>query len=227
LLSHQQQAQQRQKDSEQLISRMAEQLEHSQKSIEALTGILGGTRPIPSGQPIDVAAVNSDSDSMPAPAQLSWEMQKQMLMSGLAEDTKTSPPPQTSTVPKTKASSFLKSGGPPACDEQDDGAKESDDSALQPACAKDTTALGHCDQSQEIRRLRSKLEDKLRDAEIEISIERARIHRARRDLEQQRVEFEREVMRMQNEKSSGKSNSKNNKKKDSNRWARFLGNNQP
>ena len=72
----------------------------------------------------------------------------------------------------------------------------------------------------EIIELRGHLEKKLRESEIEISIERARIGREKRELDRLRAEFEAEVLRMREEESP---NGKRIRKDSNDRWSKFLG----
>lgn len=213
LLAQQQQWQQRQSESEQLIARMAEQLESSRRSIENLTGTLnGGSASVISGAQMPTTSTD------PEPASgLSWEKQKQQLMAGY----------DGGSLPPVHDGPVAAAAGQPDCSDRtprvagndpDAGAAPTEPASFLMVQENELAALGDCDQSKMLRKLRRKLEDKLRDAEIEISIERARIHRARRDLEQQRMEFEREVTRVRDEMTIG-----NNKKNGNSRWARFLG----
>ncbi len=225
LLSQQQRWQQRQSESEQLIARMAEKLEHSQKSIETLTGMLSETpeteHQVP-GPPQDDSPPDNDDGAR------SWESQKQILMADYGElpSPLLDPEPPGITpdpVPEKQPVAAEPSVALSAESEPDSKPETKASSSFQAVSEEELEALGDCRQSSAVRWLRVKLEEKLRDAEIEISIERARIHRAKRELEQQRIEFEREVVRMRDEeKSTGKGKNKNKKTKQ-NRWARFLG----
>jgi len=80
--------------------------------------------------------------------------------------------------------------------------------------------------SPELESLRSELEEKLRRAEIDISIERAKIHQERRDLEEMQNDLER---RQQKIKSHGPQNTSGSEEdgedgESSGRWSRFMGN---
>ena len=248
LLSQQQQWQQRQSESEQLIARMAEKLEQSQKSIETLTGMLSETSPEHHLIQSDLEDANSapelaGSDSHPEvvandpapvnsePDMMSWEKQKRMLMADLGEEVPPLCEPESHAArPAEPNCSSIPAEIPddsevatPEVVSPEPAPKNSGERSgtFQAASDDELEALGDADKAEMIRRLRTMLEEKLRDAEIEISIERARIHRAKRELEQQRTEFEREVTRMKDEE---KLTAKGKKGRQS-RWARFLGEN--
>ncbi|MGI9517992.1 MAG: hypothetical protein ACR2NP_13145, partial [Pirellulaceae bacterium] len=85
----------------------------------------------------------------------------------------------------------------------------------------DDDDLDQCDEAwtPEMMDLRSILDEKLRRAEIEISIERARLHRVNQELEHRRTELELEMARAN--AAGGGSDDANGKKKS--RLSRFLG----
>ncbi len=208
LLSQQQQWQQRQSESEQLIARMAEKLEHSQKSIDTLTGMLSETGSDPRVLSSTSGHARPNDHSPDLDGQ-SWESQKQNFIAGCDSELPAGVEP--TTRPISVADEPRKPSNADADNREPVTASVS--STVSP---EEMNRLGDCDNSDAVRRLRQKLEEKLRDAEIEISIERARIHRARRELEQQRIEFEREVIKARDEDAA-------KGKKRSHRWARFLG----
>ena len=74
--------------------------------------------------------------------------------------------------------------------------------------------------SPEVMDLRSILEEKLRRAEIEISIERARLHRVNQELEQRRTDLELQVAQFEANAADGSDQQSGRKKS---RLSRFLG----
>jgi DNA repair exonuclease SbcCD ATPase subunit len=77
----------------------------------------------------------------------------------------------------------------------------------------------------ELDELRVQLEEKLRRAEVEISIERAKIHQERRELEELQSELSREKAKIetQNSKASDDDEDDDSKQGTGGRWSRFLG----
>ncbi len=94
---------------------------------------------------------------------------------------------------------------------------ESDDGHVDGENHEDTdTTEKVANEPDEIAELRRKLEEKLRKAEIEISIERAKIARLRQRLDEQKTEMERDFARREQQLLA--SDSKNKK----GRWKKFL-----
>ncbi len=220
LISSQQQWQRRQRESEQLIERLAGQLETSQRSIDALTRMVDGeilssatertSRPLPSNGN-DKSPKESSGNG-----ELTWEMQKQRLLSGTPADE-----PVARSVPVSDDPLTVK----PEVNELPPAPERKVHRTFRGISDEELSALGDCEQGERFRRLRDRMEARLRDAEIEISIERARIHRERRELELQQMEFEREVLSMQEEEAntqSSKGGRNRVKNRQQSRWTRFL-----
>ncbi len=72
--------------------------------------------------------------------------------------------------------------------------------------------------SPEVDNLRAELEEKLRRAEVEISIERAKLLRERHELEQKETDMQREIAKLAEEEET------NENGESPGRWSRFLGN---
>ena len=87
------------------------------------------------------------------------------------------------------------------------------------------TSIGEDTPTPELEELKSQLEERLRQAEIEISIERAKLHKERRELETIQNEIHRQQVKLDAEgqpirdTKDGKAN-----KTSDGRWSRFLGN---
>jgi hypothetical protein len=221
LLTRQQQWQQQQSKSEELIARMADQLEQSQRVIQSLAA---GDKPAAAHasnshrEPVaaKTAEPGSPAKSPADDSTMSWEKQKAFFMNGHSNDAahkpaakETSPtivlPPPVTKQPV--AEPVVESICPRGL-------------SLEARIEHEMGLLENCDQADRIRWLRERLEDRLRESEIEISIERARIGREKRELELARAEFEEEVHRMREEESS---NSKRFRKDGKDRWSKFLG----
>lgn len=216
LLTRQKQWQQQQSKSEELIARMADQLEQSQRVIQSLAaGETPSTAPDATSQPAPVAAKSQADDSA-----MSWEKQKALFMNGHSNETAPKPaakvtePPVALPAPTTKQPEAVPVTEPVAESTCPKGL------SLEARIEHEMGLLENCDQADRIRWLRERLEDRLRESEIEISIERARIGRKRRELERLRAEFEEEVQRMRDEDASS---NKRSRKDNKDRWSKFLG----
>jgi hypothetical protein len=216
LLARQKHWQKQQSQSEQLIARMADQLEQSQRVIQSLAnGVLAPEPAVVPPRP----APKAKSPADPGTSQLSWEKQRALLMSehgcAVAEPDAVAEPgtvvvKEELAVPKAAAEPVTEAAAPAACPRA---------LALEVQFEHEMSLLEHGDQSEKIRWLRNRLEDRLRESEIEISIERARIGRERRELERMRAEFEEEVMRMRDEELA---NSRRARKTGDDRWSKFF-----
>lgn len=189
----------------QRINELAEQLNATQQSIQDLqrsvSPVLDWVR---AQNPSDIGETDAEVDKN------SWEYRKQSLLNGYTDDEAADPSvnsPQSSS-PQDNDSTVKAAAKNSGSMGSSDGSWLDDD-------------VGQCDEawSPEVMDLRSILEEKLRRAEIEISIERARLHRVNQELEQRRTELELEMARS-NAAGAG-SNQANGKKKS--RLSRFLG----
>lgn len=218
LMTRQKQWQQQQSKSEELIARMADQLEQSQRVIQSLAAgespsaaRKATSQPAPAKSPIDDSA-------------MSWEKQKAFFMNGHSTDSPQKPvPKETSSTIELPAPAPQKPvAKPPSAPAKEPVAESTCPKglSLEARIEHEMGLLENCDQADRIRWLRERLEDRLRESEIEISIERARIGRVRRELEQLRAEFEEEVQQMRDEESSS---NKRSRKDNKDRWSRFLG----
>lgn len=222
LLVRQQQWQQQQSKSEELIARMADQLEQSQRVIQSLAaGPPASPAPVKSVEPRPAEPVANVRSPVADPG-MSWERQKALLMSGHSIDA----PAQVRTESRdssTPVSAPAPSNAPPPPDPKEE-------SQVDPVCPKGLSLEARIEHEMDlleeggpsgrIRWLKARLEHRLRESEIEISIERARIIREKRELDRLRSEFEEEVLRMREEDSP---NGKRSRKDSSDRWSKFLG----
>ncbi len=221
LLTRQQQWQQQQSKSEELIARMADQLEQSQRVIQSLAS---GTTSLP--LPAKTAELKTAEHKVPVrnsvdDLPMSWENQKALFMTGHSSDAQAKPASMESALvivlpaPAHKQPSLDPVVEPVAATVCPRGL------SLEARIEHEMGLLENCEPSDRIRWLRARLEDRLRESEIEISIERARIGREKRELDRLRSEFEDEVSRMRGEDTS---NNKRSRKDTRDRWSRFLGN---
>ena len=92
-----------------------------------------------------------------------------------------------------------------------------------PVCIPDPLPEAEIKSTPELEDLKTQLEEKLRRAEIEISIERAKIHQERRELETIQHDINQQQAKIESQ-SGEPDNDKGDNEEGGRRWSRFLGN---
>lgn len=206
LLTRQRHWQQQQSQSEQLIARLADQLDQSQRMIESL---------VANNLSADKETARATDDSLNGHHEpenedpFSWEQQKKKLLQGDSGE----PAPVAVTLKPVQANGrqndeSSSAGTTTACPSS---------LSLESLIEHELSLLDGSEQARRVRWLRERLEERLREAEIEISIERARLIRERRELENNRMDFEARLARGQNLPDRGVVQDVGS------RWMRFLG----
>ncbi len=189
------------------INDLADKLEVAQESIDHLTTALG---------PVVHWIQNNDKAAEEADVEVdknSWEYRKQSLLNGYISEvdagTSRSQAAADQSDDKQKTSSAT---------DNDHSVKSGDGSWLS-----DDNFSSHDEAwSREVMDLRSILEEKLRRAEIEISIERARLSRVNQELENRRNELDLEMAHIRsNMANAGGSDDQSQPRRS--RLSRFLG----
>ena len=88
-------------------------------------------------------------------------------------------------------------------------------------------AAASSDSSDDVERMKAELEEKLRRAEIDISIERAKMHQERRDLEEMQNDLDRQQKKIKSHGPAPSNTPGEEEDEDGEgggRWSRFLGN---
>ncbi len=206
LLTRQRHWQQQQSQSEQLIARLADQLDQSQRMIESLVANnLSADKETPRATDDSLNGHHEPENEDP----FSWEQQKKKLLQGESGE----PGPAAMTLKPVQTNGRQNNESPSAVTTTACPSSLSLESLIE----HELSLLDESEQARRVRWLRERLEERLREAEIEISIERAKLIRERRELENNRMDFEATIARGQNSPARGVDQDAGS------RWMRFLG----
>ena len=132
-----------------------------------------------------------------------WEKQKKELLEGYGVET-----------PKKVAPKIVDE----VITDEEEPPKTNDDDSLEKDNAERELS------TPEIDELRTQLEDKLRQAEVDISIERAKMHQERRDLDEKHSDLDRKQTKLDTHSPNSDTDPPGEKDdKSGGRWSRFLG----
>jgi hypothetical protein len=220
LLMRQHHWQQQQSQSEQLIARLADQLDQSQRMIDSLVANNLGNENESGAASYLTSEPSNGTHESGSEESFSWEQQKKKLLQG---DFNEPLPAATPRKPASSAARVIEAAYRPGPETPPPKPAHvcPNSLSLESRIEHELGQLDDSEQSRRVRWLRERLEERLREAEIEISIERARLIRERRELENSRSDFEAEVARsQQNSPARGR---RTGSQDGGNRWMRFLG----
>lgn len=216
LLMRQHHWQQQQSQSEQLIARLADQLDQSQRMIDSLVANNLGN----DNENGDASELSNGTHESGSEESFSWEQQKKKLLQGDFSEPVSVAAPRKSASSAARVIEATYRPGPETPPPKP--ARVCPNSlSMESRIEHELGQLDDSEQARRVRWLRERLEERLREAEIEISIERARLIRERRELENSRSDFEAEVAR--NQQNSPARGRRPGNHDGGNRWMRFLG----
>lgn len=250
VLSRQRLWQKQQAQSEQLIAKMADQLEQSQRLIENLSRAneIRSDRPNEHKGTVSSAATPSSAvaTTTDAPAEMSWEKQKALLMADLngpsdigssatepeivapGDSTQVRIPSPESPPPLDKFSKPAASDAPDDADNDRatiNSTRGTNSLSREAELERKISELPSGKDEDLVRWLKRTLEERLRESEIEVSIERAKLARERSELNQLREEFETQVRQVRDEEleaNSRRNGRGRSRSRVESRWDRFL-----
>ncbi|MDG2012121.1 MAG: hypothetical protein P8J33_01355 [Pirellulaceae bacterium] len=181
------------------IDALTERVTKTQSTLDSLVTSIKQMMPVVTNQR------PAPTTEQPIPAALpSWEQQKKAILEGYGFDSPESktqaplPKTQNQPTPQDAAEAKLETPAP-------------------------TLSESESETPPELEDLKTQLEEKLRRAEIEISIERAKIHQERRELETIQHDITRQQAKIESHNVPA-TNDDGDNEEGGRRWSRFLGN---
>ena len=192
------------------IDALTERVAKTQSTLEILVNSIN--RMLPTVTQQDANAARQPPATAPpaaaptvAPTSPSWEQQKKALLAGYGVES-------PETEPQTPAQT------PPVQEATPDHLPEN-----RPVSTPAPLPEAEIESTPELEDLKTQLEEKLRRAEIEISIERAKIHQERRELETIQHDINQQQAKIESH-SAEPDKDKGDNEEGGRRWTRFLGN---
>ena len=199
------------------IDALTERVAKTQSTLEILVNSIN--RKLPTVTQQDAKAARQPAATVPpatasvptaaaptvAPASPSWEQQKKALLEGYGFESPETEPQTPTQTPAVQAAT-------PDNNPED-----------RPVSIPDPLPEAEIESTPELEDLKTQLEEKLRRAEIEISIERAKIHQERRELETIQHDINQQQAKIESH-SGEPDNDKGDNEEGGRRWSRFLGN---